>query len=180
MFCQNQSFPTPLPTATRLFLTPSLPSNRSFPKMKKLPFTRALPFPTFPTAYLPRCTPQRCPRTPQPFKTVRCLSTCPNCPSNLPYLTLPAPKKQHPLQTPQHPKVPPVLSSPWSPPLPEQQRISSYHTLIPMKSISFSLETGNKNKILQLIQQSKLGLLFLCFLEGERIQFADQRVFESI
>lgn len=103
-------FPTPLLAATRLFLTRSLLSNSSFPKMKKLPFTRAFLSPTFPTAHLPRCTSQRCLHMPQPFETVRCLSIFPNCPSNFPYLTLPAPQKQHPLQTPQRClQYPPLL-----------------------------------------------------------------------
>jgi len=60
-------FPTPFLTAARLFLTPSLLSNSSFPELKKSPFTQAFPFPTFPT----RCTSQPCLHKPQPFKTVR-------------------------------------------------------------------------------------------------------------
>lgn len=147
--------------------------------MKKLPFTWAFLSPTFPTAHLPRCTSQRCLHMPQPFETVRCLSIFPNCPSNFPYLTLPPPQKATP--PPDSPKVPSVSSSPWSPPLPKQQHISFYHLpIFPTRSVHFSLVRGNKNKILQLTQQSKLGLLFLCFLKGEWIQFASQRVFGNI
>lgn len=104
-----------------------------FSQDEELPFTRAFSSPTFPTAHLPWCTSQRCLHMPQPFETVRCLLIFRNCPSNFPYLTPPAPRKQHSFQTPQHPKVPSVPSSPRSPPLPEQQHISFYHIPIPMK-----------------------------------------------
>lgn len=159
---------TLLLTMTRLFLTPSCSPTALFPRWRNYcllkychPFTFSLPI--CHEAHLSAAC------TYHSLSKLRCFSIFPNYPCSFSHLTLPAAPKTTPFQTPQHPKVPSVPSSP-----------TEHHIPAPTKLVHFSLETESKIKILHLTQQSKPGLLFLSFLEEERIELADQRVFENI
>lgn len=154
---------------------PKLLSNSSFPKMKKLPLTQVFPSLTF---SLPICHDAH----PSAACIYHSLSKWWDVYSS--FLTIPAvfhtslyqlSQKITPFQTLQHPKVPSVPSCPT-----EQQHICLYHIPAPTKSVHFSLETVCKIKIRHLTPQFKPSLLFLSFLEEERIELADQRVFENI
>lgn len=154
---------------------PKLLSNSSFPKMKKLPLTQVFPSLTF---SLPNCHDAH----PSAACIYHSLSKVWDVYSS--FLTIPAvfhtslyqlSQKTTPFQTPQHPKVPSVPSCPT-----EQQHICFHRIPTPTQLVHFSLETESKIKIRHLTPQSKPGLLFLSFLEEERIELADQSVFENI